>query len=99
MDAQIQVRGQIGTVMCFLLDTLICIGVLKCGEKAGPYLSKPKPLFLAFGNFEKFCFLNFNKKVSPYPFAKEGTSCFASHGMRSGMLCLNCCSLHCSLER
>lgn len=37
MDAQIQVRGQIGTVLCACcFHVLMCSGVLECGEEAGP---------------------------------------------------------------
>lgn len=60
-------------------------GVLECGEEAGPYLSKSKPLFLAFGKSEKFKKQNCDKKWIPVllekrawaalPFTKWGPGC------------------------
>lgn len=86
MDAQIPVRGQIGTVFVPVVSMFWCVMVFwNVERKLVPYLSKSKPLFLAFGNFEKFKKLNCNKKKwipvlekrawAALPFMKWGPEC------------------------
>lgn len=63
MDAQIQVRGQIGTVFVLVVSMFSCIVVFwNVERKLVPTCLKSKPLFLALGNFEKFKKQNCNNK-------------------------------------
>lgn len=93
MDAQIQVRGQIGTVFVLVVSMFSCIVVFwNVERKLVPTclsLSHSSLLWETLRSLKNKTATK--KKVNPCP-GEEGMSCFAFHEVRSKVLCLNSCS-------